>query len=103
MTNETLGLGVSRRGDTAYVHASGQLDLATVDDFRDAVRDARDGATELCIDLTRLEFIDSLGLTALLDIRHQAQADGVAFGIRVEDGPVRSAFELTGLGDLLNV
>jgi anti-sigma B factor antagonist len=101
VTDETLGLEASREGDTAYLRATGQLDLGTVDDFRVAAREARLGAQELVVDLRGLEFIDSIGLTALLDLRHVAANEGIRLGVRAEDGPVRAAFELTGLGELL--
>ena len=101
MTDETLGLEASRQGDTAYLRATGQLDIGSVDDFRDAARAAREGADELVVDLRALEFIDSVGLATLLDLRHAAAAEGIRFGVRADEGPVRSAFELTGLGELL--
>ena len=103
MTNETLGLEATREGHVAFLRATGQLDLATVSDFRDAARDARDGASELVVDLCRLEFIDSTGLTALLDIRHAMAAEGIGFRVDVDAGPVRDAIENTGLRELLRV
>ena len=101
MTDETLCLEASRQGDTAYLRASGELDLAAVDDFRAAVRVARGDATEMIVDLCDLTFIDSIGLSALLDLRHAAAAEGVAFRVKVDEGPVRDAVENTGLAALL--
>lgn len=101
MTDETLGLEASRQGNTAILRATGQLDLSTVDDFREAARAARADAPAFVVDLCGLEFIDSIGLTALLDIRHALAAEGVEFSVVCDEGPVRAAFELTGLGPLL--
>ena len=101
MTDETLGLEASRQGDIAYLRATGQLDIGSVDDFRDAAREARDGADELVVDLCGLDFIDSHGLAALLDLKHAVAAEGIRVSVRADEGPIRSAFELTGLGELL--
>ena len=98
---ETLGLEASRQGDTASLRATGQLDLGTVDEFRIAARDVCDGCRELVADLRALDFIDSTGLTALLDLRHSLAGRGVQLRILADEGPVRAAFELTGLRELL--
>jgi two-component system, response regulator / RNA-binding antiterminator len=101
VTDETLGLEASRQGGTAFLRATGQLDLGNVDDFCDAARQARDGAEELVVDLRGVDFIDSTGLTALLNLRHGVASEGIRFTVCADDGPVRSALELTGLGALL--
>ena len=102
MTDETLGLEASRQGDTVFLRASGELDLASVDDLRAAAREARLDARELVLDLRELTFIDSTGLSVLVEIRHAVTSEGLAFRVRSnEDGPVRTAVELTGLGELL--
>lgn len=102
MTEETLGLEVSRQGDRAVLRASGELDLGSVDDFRSAVRECIEEADVICVDLCELTFIDSTGLSTLLDLRHSAASKGVEFGVRIDEGPVRDAVENTGLAHLLN-
>ena len=102
MSEEALGLEASRQGETAFLRASGELDLVSVDDFRAAVREARVGAEEIVLDLRDLTFIDSSALSALVEVRHAVASEGKLFRVRAsEDGPVRTAVELTGLGDLL--
>ena len=103
MHRETLTLFAERIGDEARLAASGELDFSTLGDFRAAAREVTEGATSFVVDLTRLTFIDSMGLSGLLDLRHAIAAQGVAFSVLTAEGPVRNAFELTGLADLLHV
>jgi|1186.fasta_scaffold87268_2 anti-anti-sigma factor len=63
-------LEVERRaanGRTQVIALTGELDVGTVDRFRTAVREAIQGrATAVVADLTRLTFMDSSGLAAML-------------------------------------
>ena len=103
MQREALTLFAERIGDEARLAASGELDLSTMTEFRVAANEVSEGATSFVVDLTRLDFIDSIGLSGLLDIRHAAAAKGIAFSVIASEGPVRNAFELTGLAELLHI
>ena len=63
-------LEVERRaanGRTQVIALTGELDVGTVDRFRTAVREAIEArATAVVADLTRLTFMDSSGLAAML-------------------------------------
>jgi anti-sigma B factor antagonist len=87
----------------AILRASGVLDLSNAGDFRAAASELWPEADELVVDLRRLEFVDSSGLGALLEVRHAAASADTRLTVLAEEGPVRSAFELTGLSELLEV
>lgn len=81
---------------------SGDLDLATVDAFRDAVTDALGGRpSALVVDLSDVPFVDSSGLGVLAGaLRTQRQHGGVL--VVVHPQPiVRRAIDLVGLDLLL--
>jgi anti-anti-sigma factor len=58
---------VGTAGPAAVVAVTGELDIHTVGRLRDALAGAVDaGAQRLIVDLTRIGFIDSVGLGAIL-------------------------------------
>jgi anti-anti-sigma factor len=75
---------------------AGELDLATVDQLTRAFHGVWHRAESVTIDLRRVDFMDCLGLRALLELND----DGAERGCRVEfiQGPpaVTRVFELTG-------
>ena len=96
-----LTIHTSRDGGQARVAAGGEIDLSTVGELRDAVLRCAEGAERLLLDLEGIEFIDTTGLAALLELRSTLQTRGVLFEIAAADGPVRQAVDVTGLGHLL--
>src|SRR4051812_19212765 len=96
-----LGVTSSRTGPIVSCVAIGELDLATVDDLRSAVLAAARHAETLRLDLSGVEFIDTTGLGALLELQVTLKGAGVAFEIAIDDGPVRDAVQITGLAHLL--
>ncbi|MGH9166404.1 MAG: STAS domain-containing protein [Acidimicrobiia bacterium] len=84
---------VALRGDTAVVAPIGELDLATVERFRQAASAAARQAPTVVLDLRRLSFIDSSGLHAIVDL------DAQAGRLIVVRGPqaVQRVFQITTL------
>jgi anti-anti-sigma factor len=101
MAGDAPTYSVAKNGRAATLAVAGELDLSEMADFRAAVRAASEDADSLCLDFCELTFIDSMGLSALLDMHGDLQRRGVALGVKAEEGPVRRAFELTGLEHLL--
>ena len=63
--------------DTTTIAVSGELDLATSDRLRGAIRGAENGTTRwIILDLEELTFMDSTGLNALLEARRRASLNG---------------------------
>jgi anti-anti-sigma factor len=54
------------------------------------------------VDLAAVTFMDSTGLTTLMDAQLAARENGWRFGIRRASPAVRRVFELAGVGDLLD-
>jgi anti-sigma B factor antagonist len=50
----------------ANVSVIGELDLATADDLQDTLRDELQGGRSVVLDLSRVQFVDSSGITAIL-------------------------------------
>jgi anti-anti-sigma factor len=115
-TIDAVGKGGDMQGFTAtwqegVLRLSGELDLATDEDLLAAFRSASADGSEVIVDLSELQFIDSTGICALMTIAQEASPRGVvlrsprravqkvidltrledAAGVRVDDSPVRRA------------
>jgi len=91
----------SRDGNRAVLTARGEIDLATVDGLTDAF-DAvvGSGANEVWLDLTEVGFMDSTGLSALVN-GHRVLCGRLV--VICPDGAPRRALEISGLGELIRV
>ena len=67
MASKSFELTVQNHGDTMSVAVAGAIDLACAYDFDDALRRAeREAPGELVLDLRRLDFMDSAGLSRII-------------------------------------
>ncbi|MGY6501447.1 MAG: STAS domain-containing protein [Acidimicrobiales bacterium] len=81
----------------------GEVDMATASEFERCLSDASAGGPPLAIDLSRVTFMDSSGLTVLV---RTAERFGFAPGtiqLLEPSDPVRQVLEVTGVGELLTV
>jgi len=53
------------------------------------------------VDLAEVTFMDSTGLTTLMDAHQQARSNGATFIVRRPSPAVRRVFDLAGVGRLL--
>lgn len=91
--------------DGAQVVAlAGELDLRTVGEVEAALAAAGEHA-RVCLDLTRLRFIDSTGLATIIRAQQALARVGGAFAVACGTGElsVRRTFETTGLTGLLTI
>jgi anti-sigma B factor antagonist len=78
----------------------GELDLARVDDFRGELSEAaaREPAQSVVVDLTSVSFIDSSGLSALVEFEHHLQREQRRLAVVAPDGTaVAVMLTLSGL------
>jgi anti-sigma B factor antagonist len=95
---EHLRLRHEREGATHALSADGELDMLSAPLLEAAVeRLCSEGAHEVVIDLHRLDFVDSAGLRALIDVRRQCEEHGTDFSLARVQPPARRLFEVTGL------
>lgn len=99
MIAEETGVG----GPGPILHVAGELDIATVPELRARLRRAQAaGAEALVVDLSRVTFIDSTGLAALVAARAKLGAEG-RLGLVVNTPFVELVLEASGLDRVLAV
>ena len=86
--------------ETCRVKLAGEFDLSGRE-LADDVYAAVNGATKIVLDLSDLEFIDSMGIHFVVTAHERAKQEGKALTI-VQGGPqVSRVFKLVGLDDVL--
>ena len=89
--------------EDGVVRASGDLDIQSAPMMRSALdRMSQVDGADVVIDMSGVTFMDSTGLTTLMDARLQAERDGWAFTVRRPSSAVRRVFDLAGVGSLLD-
>jgi anti-anti-sigma factor len=97
-----LGLLESRVGHRLVLAVKGEVDIASAPALRAALEGAADsGAAEIWVDLSRVEFMDSTGLTVLVEARQWL--DGRRFAVICPDGPVRRVMAVAGIDRMMAV
>ncbi|MBT2234340.1 MULTISPECIES: STAS domain-containing protein [Nonomuraea] len=91
-------------GDAVVVAVEGELDLFTAPFLRDEVRDAikQDGAW-LVLDLQQLSFMDSSGLSVLIEAWRLATGEGGGVSLAAPQAPVARILRTTGLDRRIKV
>lgn len=93
-----------RRNDSSLVVVSGELDLAVVDDLQAALARPEAQAENLVLDLRRVTFIDSSGLSVIVASHQRLRAANGRFAVVVSrPSAVHRLFELCGLTETLTI
>jgi anti-anti-sigma factor len=87
----------------ATLAVSGELDVATCAELREAGEKAAQENTSLRLDLRDVTFIDSSGIGALIAIRNAADAAGVPVVFANPSPKVLSVLEITRLIDVFTI
>jgi anti-anti-sigma factor len=79
----------------------GELDMATAPELVEILQRLRRQGHAVAVDLAEVTFMDSTGLTTLMDACLAAQGNGWSFEIRRVSPAVRRVFDLAGVERLL--
>jgi anti-anti-sigma factor len=102
MTVSNFAILEREEGDWLRLLLTGELDIASVPVLEDRLSGLRDSAIAVRLDLSRLEFIDSGGLSALIQAMNDASADGWRLQIDRDVAPqAMRLFELVALDRLI--
>jgi anti-sigma B factor antagonist len=104
--NDLFVVTPRRAAGRAVLEIAGELDLHGTTSMTTAAHALLDEVPPpgaLAIDATGIEFIDSSGLAALLQIRERAGSAGIAFHVTGGSAEFRRIVGLTGLDRFLSV
>jgi anti-sigma B factor antagonist len=79
------------------------LDASNAKAFKDAIKPLLSQGARLVLDLSKVEFIDSSGLGALVSCLRQAHADGGEIKLSGLSKPARALFELVRMHRVFEV
>ena len=92
----------SQEGDGLRLLLTGELDIVSVSLLEDRLSGLRDSGVAVRLDLSKLDFIDSGGLHALIQAMNDASADGWRLQIDRDVAPqAMRVFELLALDRLI--
>ena len=92
------------QGSVGLVTLSGELDLASVEELRAALSDMAGRARAVVVDVSRVSFIDSTALAALLASNDELSSGGVAMIVACPPASaVRRLLTMTSLDDRLSL
>jgi anti-sigma B factor antagonist len=102
-SNGLLQVVVSRDGAVLTIALEGELDLSNVETLDAALGKAEADAAlrEIIIDMHELRFIDSIGVTRLVDAIKRSSANSNRLRITRSTAEVERVLELTGVNPYL--
>ena len=79
------------------------LDAKSAKELRQELQNAVDGTTQLLLDLSKVEFVDSAGLGAIVATLKTFRSEGSDMKICEIQKPVRTLFELVRMHKLVDI
>lgn len=89
--------------DLNTVSVFGELDQATAPELRSVLTEALDSGVSVLVNLSECEFIDSTGLSLLVEAKRRLAEGKRDFGICCPDDDVRRLLELTGIDEAVGL
>ena len=104
MRREVLEFDPRTVGDAVVLTVRGEVDIANKGRMHTALERAMDDAERaVVVDLSNVRFMDSTGLALMLNAARRLTRRRVGFAIACPDGPVRRAFDVTGLDECFKI
>lgn len=100
-----MQLSIQRRDEDQVVvlELAGELDTASAPALEHSIREAFEGGHDVVqLDLHRLDFVDSAGVSTLIRAREEAGAAGRVLVLRRPTSQVHTLFALVGLAHWLS-
>jgi len=91
------------RGDWRVVEVRGRADALTCEQLQARLCSIVERHKQVAIDFSRLDYISSCGLRALLAAAREAQARKVRFAVCSPSAPVKKVFDISGLEQILEI
>jgi anti-anti-sigma factor len=94
---------LARPDGVATISITGELDLENADEVFESIRPVIASEQTVAVDLHRLEFVDSYGISRLIAAQQTADAAGVQMVVRRPRPATRRVLSISGLLSFLHV
>lgn len=94
---------VAQQDGTAVVAVRGEIDMATANELRAALRTAVRVSARVELDLRETTFMDSIGLSVLVAAHRQLEDGQDAIVVREAPPHIRKVLEVSGVGALFEI
>ena len=102
--SELLSITRTDDGDAVVLALSGELDVISAPELAEQLDAlAADASPRVLLELSRLTFVDSAGVSVLVKARHEAEANGRRLILRGATEQVHQVFSVLGLAGWLDV
>jgi anti-anti-sigma factor len=99
-----LAIDIERDGDTATVRIDGEVEFATAPRLRSIILElAHEGARPVILDLAHVTFLDSAGISLLIQAKKRLAASGSDLVLKAPLANVRRVLEISGVIELFRV
>jgi anti-sigma B factor antagonist len=99
-----IAVDVQRDAGAAVVTVGGELEFGTAASLRTTLSDlAQEGSDPVVVDLAALRFIDSTGLSLLVQAKQRFAAQGRRFELRGPTPGVSRVIQISGLSELFEL
>lgn len=102
VASNPAGDATAPTGRRRTVRPSGVVDLQTAAALRDELLPVGDGVGDVVLDLTDVEFIDSVGMSVIVATQRRCAAEGVGLSVIVPPD-LAPTFRITGLDAVLDI
>ncbi|MFC4401655.1 STAS domain-containing protein [Gracilibacillus xinjiangensis] len=97
----TIKLSRELKGDSCILRVGGVLDYSTIEPFTEEVRSIKQGIKKVSIDFRGLEFIDSTGIGAIINLVHEANSKQFEVELEGISSDTREVFETIGVFQIM--
>ena len=92
----------TQNGTSLTIALQGRLDTTTAPELEKELQASLEGASELTLDFSELEYVSSAGLRVLL-FAHKAMSGKGGMKVIQANEIVKEVFEVTGFADILTI
>ena len=102
--NSPFSANADRQGELHTISVFGELDQATAPELRETLAQSlADAQAPVLVDLSDCDFIDSTGLSLLVEAKRRLGEQRRRFGVCCPDADVRRLLELTGIDEAVGL
>ncbi|WP_067724666.1 STAS domain-containing protein [Oceanobacillus damuensis] len=98
---DMINIETKKEGNTCTIFVSGVVDYSTMDPFIKEIRAVERGTAEVIVNFKGLEFIDSTGIGAIINLAHEANDKQFAVKLEGMSEETNELFDMIGVFQIM--